>query len=91
MKNEKAKVLFIIPLVDVPTITSNMASYDILKHLDTEFTFDVDVLWGITANRIFYEIYSSKKKYTCVFYLGHGEKNRLMGNSILDYSVYVIS
>lgn len=70
----------IVPLMDIPTVTSNMAAFDIYKYIKKKPTIDLDILHGGFATRSFYALRSNTKKYDAVFYLGHGEKNRLMGN-----------
>lgn len=68
--------------MDVPTITSNMGVYDILKYLDTKLTINTDILWGFTGKRFLFNNYMNRHKYDAIFYLGHGEKNKLMGSNI---------
>lgn len=80
--NEKTKILIIAPLMDIPTITSNEAVYDILKYLETKYTIDTDIIWGPTSRRFIYNIYTKLKNYDGIFYLGHGERDRLFGNQI---------
>lgn len=80
---EKTKVLLIIPLIDIPTITSNYAAYDLLAYMDTKWNLDVDVLHGIAANRIAFNLYTRAKKYDVIMYFGHGEQKRLMGNHVI--------
>lgn len=76
------KILLIAPLYDIPTITSNIAVEHILEYAGNKFNIDIDLLWGIMANRFAYSIYNKFKKYDAIFYWGHGEANRLLGTHI---------
>ena len=79
------KVLLIAPLLDVPTVTSNLATLEILDWIDNR-TFDTDIdidyLTGIIANKLFYNLKVWKKKYDLILYYGHGYSDKLMGNHI---------
>ena len=74
------RILLIAPLVDIPTIVSNLAIFEILAYADTKPDIDIDYLPGIMANRFMYNLYTTFKKYDLIIYYGHGEKDRLMGN-----------
>lgn len=78
----KKSILFISPLIDLPTATSTLAVYDLIKYLLNKPQFDIDLLWGIGAKRPFYNLRVKEKKYDMIIYLGHGEKDRLMGNNL---------
>lgn len=76
------KILLIAPLVDIPTIVSNLAVFEILGYADTKPDIDIDYLPGIMANRLMYILHTTFKKYDLIIYYGHGERDRLMGNHI---------
>ena len=76
---KKSKVLIIAPLQDVPTITSNLAINELMGFAATKDNLDIDYLWGLGANRTFFNLKTALKKYCGVIYYGHGEKNRLIG------------
>lgn len=81
----KKKILLIAPLIDVPTVTSNLLAYDILSYLGQDKikdNFDVDLLWGIAANRLAFNYMAKKKHYDIVMYVGHGTKGNLKGEHI---------
>lgn len=78
----KIKILLISPLLDLPTVTSNLATYDLIKYIDAKHNIDLDLLWGIGATRWFFNSYAKRKKYDLIAYLGHGEKDRLLGNHL---------
>ncbi len=81
----KPKILIIAPLQDLPTITSNMAVNEIMSYAATKYNLDIDYMWGIVANRTWFNIKTRFKDYDGVIYYGHGEKNRLIGiNSFLS-------
>ncbi|KKN07791.1 hypothetical protein LCGC14_1063290 [marine sediment metagenome] len=75
----KAKILIISPLQDLPTITSNMAINEIMSYAATKNNLDIDYLWGLGANRTFFNWKTALKKYSGAIYYGHGEANRLIG------------
>lgn len=81
----KKKILLIAPLIDIPTITSNLLAYDLLAYLgrdNIKDKFDVDLLWGLGANRLSFDFYTKFKKYDLVMYVGHGTKNNLKGEHL---------
>ena len=78
-KIRKPKILIICPLVDVPTVTSNLAVMEIMAYAATKKDLDIDFLWSIGANRAAFNIKTSLKKYTGVIYYGHGKENKLHG------------
>ncbi|HEC37827.1 hypothetical protein LCGC14_0223420 [marine sediment metagenome] len=76
----KAKILIISPLQDIPTITSNLAIAELMNYAATKYDLDIDYLWGLGANRAFFSWKTALKKgYDLIIYYGHGEKNRLIG------------
>lgn len=77
------KILLIAPLVDVPTITSNMGVYEILSYASNRFDLDIDYLWGFLANRAAYNLANKFKKYDAIFYWGHGKEAKLHGTHLL--------
>jgi len=76
---KKLKVLLIAPLMDLPTITSNMGVLDILDYASNRNDLDIDYLWGVMANRIAFNIATKLKKYDAIFYWGHGKEVKLHG------------
>lgn len=79
---EKPKILIIAPLIDLPTVTSNLAIMEIMGYAATKDNLDVDFLWGIAANRLLFNLKTSLKKYDGVIYYGHGKENKLHGTHI---------
>lgn len=75
----KSKVLIIAPLVDVPTVTSNMAVGELMAYATTKNDLDIDFLWGIGANRLSFNFKTAFKKYDIVIYYGHGKYSKLHG------------
>lgn len=76
------RILFLVPLVDIPTITSNLLAKDLLEYMDTKDDLDVDLLWDGAANRFIYNMKTSLKEYNAVFYIGHGNKDKLYGQHL---------
>lgn len=79
---DKPKLLIIAPLVDVPTITSNKAILDLLDYASTKDNLDIDILWGIMANRVMFDYKTALKDYSGIIYYGHGKETKLHGNHI---------
>lgn len=73
------KVLLIAPLIDVPTITSNMGTLSVLDYASNKFDLDIDYLWGVLANRLAYNLATKYKKYDAIFYWGHGKEKKMSG------------
>lgn len=82
------KVLFIAPLMDLPTITSNMGIFDIFHYAYAKDRndLDIDFLWGIWAAKPWFNLRNRWENYDGIFYWGHGKPERLVGNfsSMLD-------
>jgi len=79
LKNNKPKILIIAPLMDVATVTSNMAIMELMSYATTKKDLDIDFLWGIGANRAAFDLETSLKQYTGVIYYGHGKETKLHG------------
>ena len=77
--SEKPKILIIAPLIDLPTVTSNLAIMEIMGYAATKDNLDVDFLWGIMANRLSFNLKTSLKQYDGIIYYGHGKENKLHG------------
>lgn len=79
----KPRILIIAPLLDLPTVTSNMAVWDILDYASNRTNkIDFDLLSGLQAIRLIYDVKSYFKKYDLIIYYGHGKPSKLMGNHI---------
>lgn len=83
MSKRKLKVLLIAPLMDLPTFTSNLGVSEVLTYASNKDNIDIDLLWGLAANRLSYNIATKLKKYGAVFYWGHGKEERLLGAHLL--------
>ena len=82
MKMRKSKILIIAPLVDIPTVTSNLAIMELMNYATTKPNLDIDFLWGLGANRTFFNFKTSLKKYDGIIYYGHGKENKLHGTHL---------
>lgn len=76
------RILLISPLMDIPTITSNLAVAEILEYAKTKLNTDIELLFGLKANRIFFDFTTTFRKFDAIIYFGHGRENSLAGNHI---------
>jgi hypothetical protein len=77
-------ILFLAPLVDVPTISSNYAVLKLLNYSYDIPNIDVDLLWGLGANRALFNKRFELEKYNAIFYWGHGKEDKLYGTHIIS-------
>ncbi|MCP4762576.1 MAG: hypothetical protein GY870_12420 [archaeon] len=77
--SNKPKILIITPLMDVPTVTSNLAVMELMSYAATKDNLDIDFLWSVGANRAMFNLKTSLKKYDGVIYYGHGKETKLHG------------
>jgi len=79
----KPKVLIIAPLLDIPTLTSSIAVHEILDYANNRTNkIDFDLLSGLQAIRLIYDIKTYFKDYDLILYYGHGTPSTLKGNHI---------
>lgn len=82
MTSDKPKILIVAPLVDVPTVTSNLAIFELLDYASTKDNIDIDILWGAMANRVLFDIKNAMKNYSGIIYYGHGKETKLHGTHL---------